>query len=344
MGIPTLEEVARAAGVSRATASRVVNGSTTVGIEARQSVERAIAESGYVPNRAARSLRTRRSDSIGVVIAEPTGRIFGDPFFAEVLRGISAGLAARQLHLVLVMSQSPEEERWAESYLTSGGHVDGVILFSLHGDDPLPERLQSHGIPVVVGGEPPERARVSYVDNDNHGGAFAAVKHLIDQGRTKVATITGPLDMPAGITRRSAYRDAVKAAGLVLDPDLEESGGFTREGGQRSMETLLERCPELDAVFAASDLMAAGALSALYAAGRRVPEDVAVVGFDDSIIALSTQPPLSSVRQSMEVMGRELVTVLLQMIAARDHVVRRVVLETELIVRQSSGGQPTAND
>jgi DNA-binding LacI/PurR family transcriptional regulator len=344
LGIPTLEEVARAAGVSRATASRVVNGSTTVGIEARQSVERAIAESGYVPNRAARSLRTRRSDSIGVVIAEPTGRIFGDPFFAEVLRGISAGLAARQLHLVLVMSQSPEEERWAEGYLTSGGHVDGVILFSLHGDDPLPERLQSHGIPVVVGGEPPQRARVSYVDNDNHGGAFAAVKHLIDQGRTKVATITGPLDMPAGITRRRAYRDALRAAGLDLDPDLEESGGFTREGGQRSMETLLERCPELDAVFAASDLMAAGALSALYAAGRRVPEDVAVVGFDDSIIALSTQPPLSSVRQSMEVMGRELVTVLLQMIAARDHVVRRVVLETELIVRQSSGGPPTGNN
>jgi DNA-binding LacI/PurR family transcriptional regulator len=330
VGIPTLEEVARAAGVSRATASRVVNGSLTVGIEARQSVERAIAESGYVPNRAARSLRTRRSDSVGVVIAEPTGRVFGDPFFAEVLRGISAGLAARQLHLVLVMSQTPEEERWAEGYLTSGGHVDGVILFSLHGDDPLPDHLQSRGIPVVVGGEPPERARVSYVDNDHHG-------------RTTIATITGPLDMPAGVTRRQAYRDALRTAGRTPDADLEEGGGFTREGGQQAMEALLRRCPDLDAVFAASDLMAAGALSALYAAGRRVPEDVAVVGFDDSLIALSTQPPLSSVRQSMEVMGRELVSVLLQTIEARDHVVRRVVLETELIVRQSSGGPPTGN-
>lgn len=344
MSIPTLEEVARAAGVSRATASRVVNGSRTVGIEARQSVERAIAKSGYVPNRAARSLRTRRSDSIGVVIAEPTGRIFGDPFFGEVLRGISTGLAARQLHLVLVMSQSPEEERWAEGYLTSGGHVDGVILFSLHGDDPLPEHLQSHGIPVVVGGEPPPGARVSYVDNDNHGGAFAAVKHLIDQGRTRIATITGPLDMPAGVTRRLAYRDALRAAGRTPDADLEESGGFTREGGQRSMEVLLQRYPDIDAVFAASDQMAAGALTALYAAGRRVPEDVAVVGFDDSIIALSTQPALSSVRQSMAVMGRELVGLLLQTVDARDHVVRRVVLETELIVRQSSGGPPTENN
>lgn len=344
MSIPTLEEVARAAGVSRATASRVVNGSPTVGIEARQSVERAIAQSGYVPNRAARSLRTRRNDSIGVVIAEPTGRIFGDPFFAEVLRGISAGLAARQLHLVLVMSQSPEEERWAERYLTSGGHVDGVILFSLHGDDPLPEHLQSHGIPVVVGGEPPHGARVSYVDNDNHGGAFAAVKHLIEQGRTRIATITGPLDMPAGVTRRLAYRDALRAAGRTPDADLEESGGFTREGGQRSMEVLLQRCPDIDAVFAASDLMAAGALSALYAAGRRVPEDVAVVGFDDSIIALSTRPALSSVHQSMAVMGRELVSVLLQTVDSRDDVLRRVVLETELIVRQSSGGPPTGKN
>ena len=341
MGIPTLEEVARAAGVSRATASRVINGSPAVGIEARQAVERAIAESGYVPNRAARSLRTRRSDSIGVVIAEPTGRIFGDPFFAEVLRGISAGLTARQLHLVLVMSQSPEEEHWAERYLTSGGHVDGVILFSLHGDDPLPGRLQSHGIPVVVGGEPPPGSRVSYVDNDNRGGAIAAVRHLIDQGRTTIATITGPLDMPAGVTRRLAYRDALLAAGRALDLDLEESGGFTHEGGQRSMEILLQRRPDIDAVFAASDLMASGALSALYAAGRRVPEDVAVVGFDDSIIALSTRPALSSVHQSMDVMGRELVNVLLQTVESPDRVVRRLVLETELIVRQSSGGPPT---
>jgi DNA-binding LacI/PurR family transcriptional regulator len=340
VSIPTLEEVARAAGVSRATASRVINGSPTVGIEARQSVERAIAQLGYVPNRAARSLVTRRNDSIGVVIAEPTRRIFGDPYFAEVLRGISAGLAAREVALVLVMSQSPEEERQAERYLT-GGHVDGVILFSLHGDDPLPEHLQSRGIPVVVGGEPPHGARVSNVDADNHGGTIAAVNHLIEQGRTRIATITGPLDMPAAVTRRLSFLEAIRAAGRTPDPNLEESGGFTREGGQRAMEVLLQRCPDIDAVFAASDLMAAGALSALHAAGRRVPEDVAVVGFDDSIIALSTQPALSSVHQSMEVTGRELANVLLQTIDARDQVVRHVVLETELIVRQSSGGPPT---
>lgn len=337
----TMDDVAKAAGVSQATVSRVVNGNPRVNTATKRTIERTIERLGFVPNVAARTLVTRRSESIGVLIPEPTGRIFGDPFFAEVLRGISAGLAARKLHLVLVMPQSSEEEHWAERYLTSRGHVDGVITFSLHGDDPLPEHFQSLGIPVVVGGQPPHGARVSYVDNDNHGGAVAAVKHLIELGRTTIATITGPLDMPAGVTRQLAYRDALRAAGRIPDADLEESGEFTREGGQRAMEVLLGRRPDIDAVFAASDLMAAGALSALYAAGRSVPEDVAVVGFDDSLIALSTQPPLSSVHQSMDVMGRELVSVLLQSLDSQDDVFRRVVLETELIVRQSSGGPPT---
>lgn len=337
----TMDDVAKAAGVSQATVSRVVNGNPRVNTTTKRAIERTIERLGFVPNVAARTLVTRRSDSIGVLIPEPTGRIFGDPFFAEVLRGISAGLAARKLHLVLVMPQSPDEEQWAERYLTSRGHVDGVILFSLHGDDQLPKHLQSLGIPVVVGGEPPHGARVSYVDNDNHGGAVAAVTHLIEQGRTTIATITGPQDMPAGVTRQLAYRDALRAAGRIPDADLEERGEFTREGGQRAMEILLGRRPDIDAVFAASDLMAAGALSTLYAAGRSVPEDVAVVGFDDSIIALSTQPALSSVHQSMDVMGRELVSVLLQSLDSRDDVFRRVVLETELIVRQSSGGPPT---
>jgi len=335
VGIPTLQEVALAAGVSRATASRVVNGSPTVGPEARRSVERAIEQLGYVPNRAARSLVTRRNDSVAVLIAEPTGRIFGDPFFAEVLRGISAGLAARQIQLVLVLCQTPEEERRAERYLT-GGHVDGVIMFSLHGQDPLPGHLRSLGIPAVVGGEPPLGTSITNVDNDNFGGAVAAVDHLIQLGRTKIATITGPNDMPAGVTRRRGYEEALRAAGRTPDETLEEVGWFTREGGMRAMEVLLARHPDIDAVFAASDLMAAGAMHVIYGAGLRVPEDVAIVGFDDSIIALSTQPQLSSVRQSMEVMGRELVNALLRTIETHDDVARHLVLETALVVRGSS--------
>lgn len=340
MRTATLDDVARAAGVSRATASRVVNGSTTVGVDARQSVQLAVERLAYVPNRAARSLVNRRSNSVGVVIAEPTSRVFGDPFFLEILRGIGAGLAAREMQLALLMPQSPEEERRLEQYLL-GGHVDGAIFVSLHGEDPMPERLHLRGVPVVVGGEPPRGARVSYVDNDNYGGAFAAVNHLTGQGRRTIASIIGPLDMPAAASRRLGYLDALRAAGLTPRPELEEGGDFSREGGARAMQELLARCPEIDAVFAASDLMASGALHSLSAAGRKVPAEVAIVGFDDSALALSTQPPLSSVRQSVAMMGRELVSVLLQAVDARDHVLRRVFLATELVVRESSGGVPT---
>jgi len=339
----TLEEVAREAGVSRATASRVVNGRTTVRVDARESVERAVARLGYVPNRSARSLTTRSSEAIGVVIAEPSVRVFGDPFFSEVLRGITTALGARQLQLALLIPQPGGREPRLEQYLTSG-HVDGVIIISLHGEDPLPERLHARGVPVVVAGEPPRGARVSYVDNDNHGGAVAAVSHLTGLGRRTVAIINGPLDMRAAAARRLGYLDALRSAGISPRSALEAGGDFTHVGGARAASELLERCPEIDAIFAASDLMAAGALEALQAAGRKVPAEVAVVGFDDSAIALSTVPPLSSVRQSVELMGRELVSVLLRAVDARDHVLRRVVLATELVVRESSGGEPTGKN
>jgi DNA-binding LacI/PurR family transcriptional regulator len=336
----TLDEVARAAGVSRATASRVVNGSTSVGSDARESVERAVSQLGYVPARPARGGVVAASDSIAVVIAEPTARVFGDPFFSEVLRGINTALAARHLQLALLMPQSPEEEGRLEHYL-AGGHVDGAIIVSLHGEDPLPERLHARGVPVVVAGEPPRGARVSYVDNDNHGGAVAAVTHLIGLGRRNVALINGPLEMPAAASRRLGYLDALRGAGIMPRPELEAGGDFTREGGARAASELLERCPEIDAMFIASDLMAAGALETMCAAGRKIPAEVAIVAFDDSAVALTTTPALSSVRQSVEVMGRELVSVLLQAVDARDHVLRRVVLATELVVRETSGGEPT---
>jgi DNA-binding LacI/PurR family transcriptional regulator len=260
-----------------------------------------------------------------------------------MLRGIGAALTARHMQLALLMPQSPEEERRLEHYI-GGGHVDGAIFVSLHGDDPLPERLHEQGVPVVVAGEPPRGARVSYVDNDNHGGAVLAVNHLVAHGRRTIATITGPLDMPGAASRRQGYLDALRAAGITPRPELEEGGDFTREGGARAIRELLGRCPEIDAVFAASDLMAAGALDTLCIFGRKVPEEVAIVGFDDSAVALTTQPPLSSVRQSVETMGRELVSVLLQAVDARDHVLRRVVLATELVARQSSGGLPTGKN
>lgn len=336
----TMGEVARAAGVSQSTVSRVINGNPRVDPEVRRKVEREIRRLGYVPNMAARTLVTRRSDSVGVVIPEPASRIFGDPFFAQVLRGISTALNERRQRLVLLIAEDQEQERWLAPYLMAG-HVDGIVMYSLHGDDPLPEELRRRGIQVVVGGTPPRGARVSYVDTDNVGGAVTATSHLLELGRRVIATIAGPQDMVAGVDRLAGYREALRAAGAPADDDLVGVGDFTRESGLRVMRELLARRPDIDAVFVASDLMASGAMEVLRAADRRVPRDVAVVGFDDSPIALMTDPPLTSVRQSPEVMGRELVDLLFGRIEARDPVIRKVVLATELIVRRSSGGKPS---
>ncbi len=333
----TLEQVASAAGVSRATVSRVVNGNPRVAAEVRRAVERAVERLGYVPNPAARSLVTRRTQSIGLVIGEPAGRLFADPFFARLLRGIGSALSARDLQLVLLMPQSADEENRAERYL-GAGHVDGALLASLHGDDPLPGRLARRGMPVVVGGRPPRTSDVSYVDVDNVAGARTAVEHLLETGRRTIATITGPTDMAVGIDRRTGYRQALEAAGHELDPLLERSGDFTQEGGAEAMREILERRPDVDAVFAASDLMAAGAVQVLRAAARSIPEDVALVGYDDSPIATTTDPPLTSVRQPIEEMGAEMVRLLLEHASRPGTVPRRVILATQLVRRRSSEG------
>ena len=333
-GPATLEQVARLAQVSRASVSRVVNGDRRVGDSVRVAVEAAVKELGYIPNRAARSLVTRRSDSVAVVIPEPTAQVFGDPFFPRILRGVSDALAAEEMQLVLLMPQGRTDEQRVERYLAAG-HTDGVLLVSLHGSDPLPRDLSRRGIPVVVGGRPPG-AGISYVDVDNRRGAAVAVRHLVDTGRQRVATIAGPQDMAPGADRLAGYHEALAQGGPAVEGDLIEVADFTLEGGRAAMERLLDRASAPDAVFAASDLMALGALDALRAAGRRVPDDVALVGFDDSPLASSALPGLSSVRQPIEEMGREMTRLLIQSIRQPNDPPRRVILDTRLVIRQSS--------
>jgi DNA-binding LacI/PurR family transcriptional regulator len=335
----TLEEVARVAGVSRATVSRVVNGSPRVSGEVRRSVETAVEQLGYVPNRAARSLVTRRSGSIAVVITEPTGRLFSDPFFPRLLRGISTLVSARDVQVVLLMPDTIADSRRTADYLVAG-HVDGAVLVSLHGDDPLPGRILAAHIATVVVGRPLRGDGVSYVDVDNRGGAKTAVDHLVAGGRRVIASIGGPADMVVARDRLGGYRDAIVEAGLGADPALEAVADFTQDGGAAAMRRLLAARPDIDAVFAASDLMAAGAMSVLDAQGRRVPDDVAIVGYDDSPVAATARPPLTSVRQPVEEMGQESARLLLELVEGADRAPRRVILTTELIQRASSARRP----
>ncbi|MEV5724950.1 MULTISPECIES: LacI family DNA-binding transcriptional regulator [Streptomyces] len=307
---PTLEAVAARAGVSRATVSRVVNGGDGVREPLVERVRQAVEELGYVPNQAARSLVTKRHDAVAVVIAEPEDRVFADPFFARQLRGISKELTAHDNQLVLLLTEGRDDHARVARYL-AGGHVDGALVFSLHLDDPLPGLIQRAGVPTVFGGRPgwsDEALRAPYVDSDNRGGAREAVRHLAGLGRTRIAHITGPLDQTSAADRLDGYRDVVGDA----DPRLVVESDFTPAGGERAMRALLDLVPGLDAVFAANDLTAAGALRVLRERGRRVPDDVAVIGFDDMLpLAEQTDPPLTTVRQDIEEMGRLMARLLL---------------------------------
>jgi DNA-binding LacI/PurR family transcriptional regulator len=332
---PTLEAVARRAGVSRATVSRVVNGSTTVAVAIREAVNQAVEELGYVPNQAARSLVTQRTESIALILPETANRVFSDDmFFPAVIRGVSSELEAADKQLVLMMAGSAASHDRVERYAMAG-HVDGVMFASMHGADPLPGTLARLGMPVVCSGRPmsPPETPIPYVDVDHFGGVTAAVRHLLVTGHRRIATIAGPQDMVAGVDRLNGYRAAMTDAGLAEHTAI---GDFTRESGVRAMLQLVADDPKLDAVFVASDMMAHGALQALRDAGRRVPEDVAVIGFDDFEISRYSDPPLTTVRQPIVDMGRTMARQMLGLVEGRTDVAEAVVLPTELVVRASA--------
>jgi DNA-binding LacI/PurR family transcriptional regulator len=330
---PTLESVAARAGVSRATAGRVLSGATTVGEQAREAVLRAAAELSYVTNRAARWLMTRRSDSIAFVAAEPGDRFFDDPYFSLVLRGAHAAVAERDVQLVFsVLGDDGARERFER--FARGGNLDGVIIVSLHGDDPLPRDLMAAGIPVIQAGRPFSPVPgLSFVDADNVGGGRSAVAHLVERGRSRLATITGPLDMIAAIDRHDGYTTELAARGLVSHG--QEDGDFSVVGGRAALRRLLERCPDIDGIVVANDLMAVGALQAAADLGRRIPEDIAVVGFDDTPLAAAAQPAITTVRQPIVDMGAALATRLLDGIDQGEPL-PPLIMETTLVQRATT--------
>ncbi|MFD8721213.1 LacI family DNA-binding transcriptional regulator [Streptomyces sp. NPDC059629] len=338
---PTLEEVAARAGVGRGTVSRVINGSPRVSDATRAAVEAAVNELGYVPNTAARALAANRTDAIALVVPEPETRFFAEPYFSDMLSGVGAELSETEMQLLLIFAGSDRERRRLAQYLAAH-RVDGVLLVSVHADDPLPDLLAQLEIPAVISGPRSAEETLTSVDSDNYGGARSAVEHLLARGRRTIAHITGRLDVYGAQRRVDGYRDALRDAGRTAEELLIEPGDFTEEGGRRAMARLLEREPGLDAVFAGSDVMAAGARQVLRVAGRRIPEDVALVGYDDSAIARHMDPPLTSVRQPIEEMGRAMIDLLLAEIAdrrpaaARGLERRHAVLPTALVARASS--------
>ncbi len=330
--LPTLEDVAARAGVSRATASRVVNADPRVGNLARTAVQEAIEQLGYRPNRNARSLVRPEADSIAVVVPEAEQTVFSDPFFAALLAAITQSLADSPVQVLLAMGQ-PGNSQKIERYLR-GGYTDGAIVVSHHKDDHIWQVLHATKLPAVYVGRPyAGDVGIPYVDVDNRAGGTLAAEHLISTGRRRIGTITGPLDMAASEDRMLGWQQALQQAGLAAD--LMEHGDFTASSGARAMQRLLNRVPELDGLFVASDLMAVSAIHELQAAGRRVPEEVAVVGFDNTQAAQLTRPPLTTVVNPVGALASTAVEMLLKLLGG-SQVEERVILGTELIQRASA--------
>jgi DNA-binding LacI/PurR family transcriptional regulator len=329
---PTIDDVARVAGVSRGTVSRALNGGRYVSPRARAAVERAIQDSGYVANSSARSLVTRRSGAAAFVLSEPQELLFEDPNFSVLLRASTEALAGHGMSLVLMLAGGPDQRQRVLQYMRAG-HVDGILLVSSHSGDPIVAELERGDLPAVACGQPlGHETSIPFVAADDREGARRMTRYLLDQGRRRVATLTGPLDTPGGQQRLAGYREVL---GSGLDETLVESAtDYSYHAGEAAMDRLLSRRPDLDAVFVASDLVASGAIATLRRAGRQIPADVAVGGFDDSRIATTTEPTLTTVRNPLEQVAAAMVDLLIRRIDGERPESR--VLPVDLIRRDSA--------
>jgi DNA-binding LacI/PurR family transcriptional regulator len=329
---PTIDDVASLAGVSRGTVSRVLNGGHWVSPDAHASVTAAIKKTGYRINPHARTLATSKTNTVAFLLTEPYHLLFEDPNFSVLMRAAATALAERDISLVLIMASNEDEQRRAVDFI-GAGHVDGVLLVSSHANSrTFLQAIDRIQVPTISCGVPIgfER-RLGYVSADDEHGAHEAVEYLRSSGRQRIAHIAGPADTPGGVGRLAGYRAAL---GDDYDPTLVADGDYGRVAGAAAMTALLESVPDLDAVFAANDRMAAAAIEVLTASGRRVPEDVAVIGFDDAPLAVTTVPTLTTMRQPFERISREMVRLLIEEISGEAPL--SVTIATTLVRRESA--------
>ena len=325
---PTYAEIAKIADVSEATVSRVLNGDTRVDADRVKAVHDAVEKLGYKKHRAASALASGRTGLIAVVIDDDLS-VFQDPFWGVVTNGISRVLMENEMQTILLVAPLDKLDSPVAHYLQRG-EVDGVIFLQLQKDS-LIKKLAKQNLPLVVNGTPHTSNPFAYVDSDNAGGSFLAVEHLFNSGRRRIGIITGDLTNTAAEQRLDGY----KAARFKFDLDLTKTyiakGDWSRDSGYDETKKMLSTHPELDAIFCSNDAMALGAIAAIRDAGKRVPEDVAVIGFDDSTLAQNSHPGLTSVRQDILGLGMEAGKMILALIRGEE--VFSEILPCELIVR-----------
>jgi LacI family transcriptional regulator len=333
MGKLTVEQIARLSGVSRSTVSRVINNHPNVKPKVRQRVIEVIAETGYHPDPAARSLASRRSGIIGLVIPRAVQSLFTDPYYPRLMQGVAQACNANDYTLSLFLFHTEDEEQKLYPRVLRTRLIDGLIVSALQIGDPLIPQLTNNHVPFVVIGRPNDLPHVSFVNVDNTVGAYTATSHLIRSGYKHIATITGPLNTTVGLDRRQGYLDALNDRGRSVDEALIVEGDFTEMGGYAALRRLIPHHP--DAIFIASDTMAFGALRALREARVSVPDDVAVVGFDDLPTSALSDPPLTTIRQPIRRLGAQAVETLIDILTNGPEPPRRITLSTELVIRSS---------
>ncbi len=333
----TLDDIAKLAGVSRSTVSRVVNDHPNVSDSARKRVLQIIQNTGYHPNAAARALASHRSRMIGLVLPRSVNSFFSDPYFPRLTQGIAQASNQYDYTLALFMIATTEDEEHIYPQLSRKGLLDGILVQSGEFGDQLISRLMNSNLPVLVAGRPFHSTNTSYIDIDNIAAAHEAVSHLIRQGRTRIGTITGPLNSTVGIDRKEGYLRALIESGLEIDLNLIDSGDFSETGGYDAMQRLLPAKP--DAIFGASDIMAVGAMRAVLEAGLSIPEDIAFVGFDDLPLATSPRPQLTTIHQPVYQFGFKAVEILIDLIENGIYPPRRIIMDTELVIRDSCGAK-----
>ena len=331
----TLEDIAQKAGVSRSTVSRVINGQPYVRAEVRARVLEVIRETNFHPNVAARSLALQRSWMLGLVLPRTVSSLFTDPYFPRLTQGVAQACNQHNFTLGLFLVGSAEDEEKIYPRVARKGLLDGLLIQSGELGDQLIDRLANTNMPFLVLGRPFHGENISYIDVDNVDAAYGAVVHLIRLGYRRIGTITGPIKSAVGIDRKEGYLRALVEHGLPVDESLIVDGSFSEAESYAAMQQLLPARPE--AVFAASDMMAVGAMRAVREAGLEVPDDIAFVGFDDMPMIPVPEPRLTTVRQPIIKFGEKAVEILIDLIEDRTRGPQRVIMNTELIVRESCG-------
>lgn len=333
-GVPpvTLDEVARLAGVARSTASRALNG----GVASRAAIEavhKAARQLAFVPNQAARTLARSRTDSVALVIPEDPSRIFIDPVLASVISRLSVDFWREGLQPLLVL-MDPEDLIAKLGRFLNAGNVDGMVVTSFHSNPEVEELISASSLPTIFFGRPPLPGSLPYVDIDNVEGGRKAAEYLLAKGRRRIACAAGPEGVPSVEDRKLGFLRAIAEAGVEPGPFLH--GTFEADFGVSAALAILEADPGVEAIFAQSDAIAAGVLQGLSAAGKSVPGDVAVVGFDNTTTATSVLPKLTTIAQPVAEMASEVASMLIGYLKTNEWGESPKILATELVVRDSA--------